>query len=179
MSISVEFRASGRGAAQCPADPNYPDGIDIDASEGLVPFCVARLPYPAPECGVFLVSCSECLKQVAITAAGRADDPKTVQIACLEKIEGRPVIVVCRRASEPPKEGIDQRGWKCMVCCEELAMSAGAVARVQAGGRPLCNPCGHQYMELAERLGKVSGVHLTSRGFDWLVQEIRKNEGKP
>lgn len=171
--ISVHFRPSGRGAAQCPTDPNYPSGIDVDASRGAVPFCVARLPYPAPECGAFLLACSDCDQQIAITVAGRPDDPRTVQIACIAKHERQVYVVICRRASEPPKPGLDRHG-VCLICGAELAMSEGAEAKVAAGGKPFCNSCGGQYLDVAHALGKVSGIHFTPSGFDAIMDEVNK-----
>ena len=37
-------------------------------------------------CGVYLVECKICGSSVALTTAGRIDDPRSVTIAC--KIEG-------------------------------------------------------------------------------------------
>ena len=83
MTHLVEFRRSGRGKAQCPPDPNYPHGIDMDISMGSPKTCSVKLPYPAPECGFWLVACQVCPMSVAVTAAGRPDDPKTLKMACL------------------------------------------------------------------------------------------------
>jgi hypothetical protein len=80
--ISVEFVPSGRGKAQCTSDPRWPNGIDIDAAKD-GPGCKVKLPHPAPECGYFLIICSECHATVAITAAGRLDDPRSIVIPCL------------------------------------------------------------------------------------------------
>jgi len=77
----VTFFPSGRGKAQCPPDPNYPEGIPLDVSQGR-PSCLVTLPYPAPECGLWIVTCRKCLTSVAITAAGRPDDPTSVRIPC-------------------------------------------------------------------------------------------------
>lgn len=79
---TVEFFRSGRGKAQCPADPAYPHGIAIDGATAGAPSCLVPIPYPAPECGVWIVRCQECETSIAITAAGRADDPVSVRIAC-------------------------------------------------------------------------------------------------
>lgn len=81
---NVEFVASGRGRAQCKSDPLYPKGKDIDISEG-APACKVALPYPAPECGVYVVTCKACGMKVALTAAGRPDDPISVTIPCKEE----------------------------------------------------------------------------------------------
>jgi hypothetical protein len=73
---------SGRGKAQCPPDPAYPDGMHLDMSMGKKS-CLVNLPYPAPECGCWTVHCGECGLTVAATAAGRPDDPRTLKVACL------------------------------------------------------------------------------------------------
>lgn len=79
MEQSIEWKASGRGKAQCPSNPEYPDGKDIRMPSGFG--CIVKLPYPAPECGAHIVRCV-CGASVAVTAAGRPDDPKTVQMIC-------------------------------------------------------------------------------------------------
>lgn len=80
---TVIFHPSGRGAAQCPADPRYPKGVDIDArnKEGQRS-CEVELPYPAPECGLWLLKCGDCGFTLAITATGRADDPRHLILPC-------------------------------------------------------------------------------------------------
>lgn len=82
MIQEVKFVASGRGKAQCEPDPAYPDGKAIDASDGIGRACLVKLPYPAPECGVFYITCFTCRGIVAVTAAGRPDDPVSVNIPC-------------------------------------------------------------------------------------------------
>jgi hypothetical protein len=79
--MTVTFHPSGRGKAQCPPDPDYPHGIAIDFAQGRAS-CTATLPYPAPECGYFLVACELCDLRMAVTAAGRPDDPTSVKVAC-------------------------------------------------------------------------------------------------
>lgn len=79
---TVEFIPSGRGKAQCPPDPEYPNGIDVNATVPGQASCTVYLPYPAPECGHFKVVCGLCGTSVAITAAGRPDDPRSVTIPC-------------------------------------------------------------------------------------------------
>ena len=76
----VEFIASGRGKARCAPDPNFPNGKSLVKSGGFG--CVVNLPYPAPECGIWKVLCSDCGSRVAITCAGRADDPTCFQMNC-------------------------------------------------------------------------------------------------
>lgn len=85
MSFTVEFVASGRGKAQCPPNPAYPDGIRLNQCPQGAPSCTVELPYPAPECGHWRAECKECGFSIAVTAAGRADDPRSVTIACPRK----------------------------------------------------------------------------------------------
>ncbi len=66
---------------QCPPNPAYPDGIDVDASFGKTS-CIARLPYPAKRCGLYVVECEICGIRVGITTAGRPDDPRSVKVPC-------------------------------------------------------------------------------------------------
>lgn len=81
MALSCEFKPSGRGKARCAPNPEYPEGVDINLADGAVS-CHADIPYPAPECGIFVVSCDTCKWSIGITAAGRPDDPRTIQLAC-------------------------------------------------------------------------------------------------
>ncbi len=82
MNHSVTFRRNGRGKARCKPNPEYPNGIALDASAPDSLTCSVELPYPAPECGWWEVRCRECTASVAITAAGRPDDPVSVRISC-------------------------------------------------------------------------------------------------
>lgn len=81
QAIRIEWQPSGRGKARCAPDPTFPDGKDLDVSAGLQA-CKIDLPYPAPECGYWIVRCAACGLKVAVTAAGRPDDPKTVKFPC-------------------------------------------------------------------------------------------------
>ncbi len=80
MNHAVTFHKSGRGKAQCPSNPAYPNGKKIDV--GILPNCEVALPYPAPECGEFVVKCKACKASVIVTAAGRPDDPISVTVPC-------------------------------------------------------------------------------------------------
>lgn len=85
MSIQkhvVSFRSNGRGRAQCAPNPKYPNGIDIDATSPGDRSCLVSLPYPAPECGLVVVECFHCDMNIALTAAGRVDDPRSIRIPC-------------------------------------------------------------------------------------------------
>jgi hypothetical protein len=80
FEISWMDRAGGR-KARCPANPNYPDGIDADCTMGATG-CVAQLPHPAPHLGVWIVRCKVCGFSAGITAAGRRDDPRSLKVPC-------------------------------------------------------------------------------------------------
>lgn len=68
---------------QCAPDPAFPEGRDLDIRLGaLGPSCSIRLPYPAPRCGFYVVTCSLCAVRDAITTAGRPDDPRSVRMPC-------------------------------------------------------------------------------------------------
>ena len=83
--FEIVFEASSRGKAQCPANPEFPDGIDLDV--GKRPACKAALPYPAPACGTWIIHCTRCEIAVACTAAGRADDPRSMMVPCRRRTE--------------------------------------------------------------------------------------------
>lgn len=80
--LSVTFISHHRKAQVAP-NPKYPDGIDVDLTKGAKVACLANLPYPAECCGILIVRCKKCSANVAITTAGRIDDPRTVKLACL------------------------------------------------------------------------------------------------
>jgi DNA-directed RNA polymerase subunit RPC12/RpoP len=79
--MKVHFVDSGR-EPQCPPDPKYPKGIDADLSQGAAVTCIVQLPYPAPRCGLMVVECPRCGLRVAVTVAGRVDDPRSVKLQC-------------------------------------------------------------------------------------------------
>jgi hypothetical protein len=66
----------------CDPDPRFPNGVDIDVTNGQVRSCQTELPYPAERCGYFVVACSVCGLSCAITTAGRRDDPRSLKVAC-------------------------------------------------------------------------------------------------
>jgi hypothetical protein len=67
---------------RCPADPAYPDGVDLDLSISHEPACRVLLPYPTQRCGLYAVTCGTCGRSIVATAAGRRDDPRSVTFAC-------------------------------------------------------------------------------------------------
>lgn len=79
---AVHFHPSGRGKAQCEPNLSYPEGIALDGSTAGAPSCTVKLPYPAPECGFWMINCHRCAMSLAVTAAGRPDDPISVKINC-------------------------------------------------------------------------------------------------
>ena len=88
--IQIEFLSHHRKAQVAP-NPDYPDGIDVDLTNGAKRACLANLPYPAECCGILFVRCRKCGTNAAITTAGRRDDPRTVKLACaaLDKGAGK------------------------------------------------------------------------------------------
>jgi hypothetical protein len=65
-----------------PPDPRYPDGVDVDLSSGAEKTCSLTLGYPARRIGVYSIRCVACGLTVAITTAGRPDDPRSIKLAC-------------------------------------------------------------------------------------------------
>jgi hypothetical protein len=85
-SFKVEWIDRGR-EPQCPPDPAYPHGVDLDGAKELrVPTCHTVLPYPAKRCGLYYVECKICGSNALITTAGRPDDPRSVLMPC--KLKG-------------------------------------------------------------------------------------------
>lgn len=81
-SFKVEWIDRGR-EPQCPPNPDYPNGVDIDGAKALgVDTCHTNLPYPAKRCGLYYVECNICGSNALITTAGRPDDPRSVLIPC-------------------------------------------------------------------------------------------------
>lgn len=83
MQFSIHW-VDGEREPQCPANPSFPSGVDVDLAQGR-PSCKRRLPYPAPRCGAFIVECQLCGANALITTAGRADDPRSIKLACKER----------------------------------------------------------------------------------------------
>ena len=77
----IEWIDSGR-EPQCPPNPDCPEGIDVDATGYEGKSCSVTLPYPAKRCGVWHIRCQDCGRAIAITAAGRPDDPRSVRFNC-------------------------------------------------------------------------------------------------
>jgi hypothetical protein len=92
------------GPPKSEPNPHYPDGCHIDLTAarrgGSVKLthkpppedersCVAQLPYPVgrDEVGTWMIRCLTCGLRVGVTAASRPDDPKSVRMSCLEKMQ--------------------------------------------------------------------------------------------
>jgi hypothetical protein len=82
MSIDVRF-IDARRTAREPANPKYPNGMMVNLNVNpLARSCSFNLPYPAPRCGQYIVTCRTCGFSVGLTVAGRADDPRVITIPC-------------------------------------------------------------------------------------------------
>ena len=81
MTIDVTFLDSGR-EPQCKSDPKYPDGKAINLGPGGGKTCTRNLPYPAPRCGQYMLTCKTCGFTGMITVAGRPDDPRIITMPC-------------------------------------------------------------------------------------------------
>jgi hypothetical protein len=79
MMLKVKFLDSGR-EPKSPPNPSFPHGMDVDSGER--PACKIELPYPAPRCGIYLITCDICNIHVGITVAGRPDDPRSMMVPC-------------------------------------------------------------------------------------------------
>jgi hypothetical protein len=80
--ITVHWIDSGREPRAAP-NPEYPDGIHLDLSNGAERVCEVKLePYPTRRCGLFVLKCDVCGMSAGITTAGRPDDPRSAKLAC-------------------------------------------------------------------------------------------------
>ena len=79
--MKIEFLTKGR-KPKCQPNPLFPNGVDADLSNGAALTCTTEIPYPAPCCGLMVVECEKCGLRVAVTTAGRVDDPRSVKMAC-------------------------------------------------------------------------------------------------
>jgi hypothetical protein len=72
----------GMRQPQNKANPAYPAGLDINAVPPGGTGCRVALPYPAKRIGRYVIECKLCELRVAVTTAGRADDPRSVAMPC-------------------------------------------------------------------------------------------------
>jgi hypothetical protein len=61
-------------------------GKDLDLSGGN-PGCCFNVPNAASRCGVVLAECETCHALGSFTVAGRADDPRTLKLACRKGVD--------------------------------------------------------------------------------------------
>lgn len=80
-NIHIEW-IDARREPSVPPNPSYPNGMDIDGSDGAAATCEVALPYPAARCGAYIIDCETCGLKVVVTTAGRADDPRSIKLAC-------------------------------------------------------------------------------------------------
>src|SRR5262245_6476212 len=69
-----------------PSNPLYPDGSDVDLAGTRRPICATDLPYPSKRCGYYIIECRRCGQVSVVGTAGRANDPRSVVIACKPKV---------------------------------------------------------------------------------------------
>ena len=91
--FDVQWTSRG-GKSKNPPNPAFPLGMDIMVMRGpdgkpTRPICKATVPYPAPEgLGFWTIACQDCGVVAAATTAGRADDPRSVEIFCATQPAG-------------------------------------------------------------------------------------------
>lgn len=79
--MKVTWHDAGR-EPKCAPDPQYPLGVDVDASDSAKVTCKTLLAYPAKRCGQYHVHCETCGQSAVVTTAGRVDDPRSLKMAC-------------------------------------------------------------------------------------------------
>lgn len=79
-ALTATFHGDGR-MPKCAPDPAYPEGKDMDMTQGF-PGCAVTL-HQAPCCGTWIITCAVCNTAIGVTAAARPDDPRTIKIPCL------------------------------------------------------------------------------------------------
>lgn len=80
--FDVVFIDAGREATEKP-DPRWPDGVGVDLRSSVIQkSCTRNVPYPAPRCGAYRLTCRRCGFTAVVTVAGRADDPRVVTMPC-------------------------------------------------------------------------------------------------
>jgi hypothetical protein len=79
--FSVDWIDGGR-IASYPPDVAYPNGVAIDVALDAARACRVELACPAAGVGLWLVVCRGCGFAIALSTAGRADDPRSVRVPC-------------------------------------------------------------------------------------------------
>ena len=102
MNLTIEWKDGDIVVERLPLNPDRPDGSDVDVTEG-AQGCSIEVPYPASGVGLWFVSCPECRSHLLFTANGRADDPRSCKIPCLNlgaKNENRSVDAVADHSGD-------------------------------------------------------------------------------
>lgn len=86
----ITFHDSGRKARN-PPHPGYEEGIVFDMTGDAPRGCAVDLPWPAPGVGTWQVRCRTCGTSLALTAAGRIDDPRRLVLPCGRMPDARDV----------------------------------------------------------------------------------------
>lgn len=81
MGKTIEWLDREREPKVAP-NPAFPKGIDIPPAYPEQPWCKVDLPYPAKRVGLYVITCHDCGLRVAVTTAGRPDDPRSAKINC-------------------------------------------------------------------------------------------------
>jgi hypothetical protein len=85
MTWDVTFIDAGREPKEKP-DPDFPNGRELDLRTNVLQkHCCRGVPYPAPRCGQYLITCNVCRLRVVVTVAGRPDDPRSITLPCKAK----------------------------------------------------------------------------------------------
>lgn len=79
-NLTATWYGNGK-LAKCAPNPDFPNGKPLDFSRGSV-YCEIELEHPAPCIGAWVIECKQCGIKVALTAAGRVDDPSTIKLGC-------------------------------------------------------------------------------------------------
>lgn len=109
MAFKTKFHTDGSAPVNPPRS-EFPNGEDVDGSNGARKTCTAQLPYPAPSRGVHICECEDCGLRVGVTAAGRPDDPRSMKVACLH-IPGEPVVCLWDKCTAPGRWQVAMRMW--------------------------------------------------------------------
>jgi hypothetical protein len=88
----------------------------------------------------------------------------------------QPPIVMCRCASDYLKPGY-VRGVNCAVCNLALQISPVALALVNTGTKPLCNPCGFKFMEELKQAGGAVDVLMSPEASKQFIERLHRAKG--
>lgn len=71
-----------------PANPAYPNGLDLDMAYGATPACVVELPQYPGQLGHYELRCLTCGFATRVAGTGRPDGGKLMRVACRGAPEG-------------------------------------------------------------------------------------------